>query len=72
MSTSNRRISTLTIISVAVVLFTNIAVVHGADWPIYRGSKHNGITSETNWVADFPALAQSSYGKNQSELAFLR
>ena len=46
MSTSSRRISTLTIVFMAVVLFANSAVVHGADWPIYRGPQHNGITSE--------------------------
>ena len=53
MFTSSRRISTFAIIYVTVVLLANIAVVHGADWPIYRGRQHNGFTSETDWIADF-------------------
>ncbi|MBW7990221.1 MAG: PQQ-binding-like beta-propeller repeat protein [Planctomycetes bacterium] len=70
MSTSSRRISTFTIISVAVVLFANSVVVHGADWPIYRGPQHNGITSETDWVADFPATGPTQLWKKSIGIGF--
>ena len=70
MSTSSRRISTLIIVSVAVVLFANITVVHGADWPIYRGPQHNGFTNETDWVADFPAAGPKQLWKASIGIGF--
>jgi outer membrane protein assembly factor BamB len=70
MSTSSRRISTLIIASLAVVVFSNIAVVHGADWPIYRGPQHNGFTSETDWIADFPATGPTQLWKASIGIGF--
>jgi outer membrane protein assembly factor BamB len=70
MSTNSRRISPWIIVSLAVVLFTNIAVVHGADWPIYRGPQHNGVSSETNWIADFPATGPRQLWKASIGIGF--
>jgi len=70
MSTNSRKISPLIIVSVAVVLFTNIAVVHGDDWPIYRGPQHNGITNETDWIADFPASGPKQLWKKSIGIGF--
>jgi outer membrane protein assembly factor BamB len=38
---------------VAALLVSSVAV--GADWPIYRGPEHNGISQETNWKANWGA-----------------
>jgi outer membrane protein assembly factor BamB len=38
-----------------VVLVTGSTIVHGADWPIYRGPNHDGITTEIDWNSDFPS-----------------
>lgn len=70
MSTSSRRISPLIIVYVTVVLLINSAVVHGADWPIYRGPQHNGITGETNWIADFPATGPKQLWKKSIGIGF--
>ncbi len=70
MSTNNRRTSTLIIISIACVLFANNAVVHGADWPVYRGPKYNGITSETNWKANFPSTGPTQLWKKSIGIGF--
>ncbi len=72
MMSANGRISALTIISMVVVLFANSTVVHGADWPIYRGLQYNGITSETDWVADFPATGPRQLWKKSIGIGFLQ
>jgi outer membrane protein assembly factor BamB len=70
MSTNNRRTSTLIIISVTCVLFASSAVVHGADWPVYRGPQYNGITSETNWKANFPSTGPKQLWKKSIGIGF--
>ena len=36
-------------------------VVMGADWAIYRGSNHDGISKETGWAAEFDGDAVIAY-----------
>ena len=54
MSTSKGKVS-LSIVASAVVLIISSTMVHGADWPIYRGPNHDGITTETDWNGNFPS-----------------
>src|ERR1039458_9926315 len=35
--------------------FISQAPARAADWPNWRGPDHNGISSETGWVAQWPA-----------------
>jgi len=70
MSKSSKRISTLIFISMVVALFTNSTFVYAADWPIYRGPQHNGISSENNWIADFPAAGPKQLWKKAVGIGF--
>ena len=70
MSISSRRISTLIIVSAAIILFANPTFIRGADWPIYRGPQHNGFTSETNWSADFPSAGPKQLWKKSIGIGF--
>jgi outer membrane protein assembly factor BamB len=44
---------TISILVLLIALMTDCAVAD--DWPNWRGPQHNGISSEPNWIGDWPA-----------------
>ncbi len=44
---------TISILVLLIALLTDCAVAD--DWPNWRGPQHNGISSEPNWIGDWPA-----------------
>ncbi|MBN1803811.1 MAG: PQQ-binding-like beta-propeller repeat protein [Sedimentisphaerales bacterium] len=70
MSTGKRKISSLFILSLVFVVIAGSTVTFGADWPIYRGPDHNGITSETDWKGDFPASGPRQLWKKSIGMGF--
>lgn len=69
-TSSSRKISTLIIVILAVFLCANGTIVKAADWPIYRGPNHNGITSETDWNGNFPSSGPRQLWKKSVGIGF--
>jgi outer membrane protein assembly factor BamB len=69
MSTGKSRVSTSTKLAMTITLLIG-AVTQAADWPIYRGPQHNGITSETDWSADFPPAGPPQLWKKSIGIGF--
>ena len=46
-----KKILTLVLSAAAALSCSN---ARAADWPIFRGPNHNGISTETNWLAKWP------------------
>jgi outer membrane protein assembly factor BamB len=67
---SSRKISTLIIVILTVFLCANGTIVKAADWPIYRGPNHNGITSETDWNGNFPSSGPRQLWKKSVGIGF--
>lgn len=46
------------------------ATAFGADWPVYRGPDHNGITSETDWSCDWGSEGPRQLWKKSVGIGF--
>lgn len=64
------------ILALAAGVFLGVAVRAG-DWPNWRGPLHNGVSSETNWISQWPAggpkrLWKASVGTGFSSITVAR
>ncbi len=46
------------------------STAEAADWPNYRGPNHDGITSETNWSANWPTSGPKQLWKKSIGIGF--
>jgi outer membrane protein assembly factor BamB len=54
----------------ATLLFLSTAMLTAADWPVYRGPSHNGISTETGWKAEWPDSGPNILWKAEAGIGF--